>query len=195
MDRTEAKSVFTWLDVIREKPGMYVRNGSLNDLETLIHGYYAGLHTHGLIELVPEMTGHFSSWLYDQMRWSTSCGWASAIVSNAGKRPPLDVFFEFVDEYRKLRPVVLCSAKLGKQHTPTGRRAVIGMDGRIERPMHVEIVRYAPTRLHFLRFAYRGRKLNNWILVTRDGSHETSLRFAKQWMADELQTRSEDWSA
>ena len=61
--------------------------------------------------------------------------------------------------------------------------------------MSVDIVRYAPTRLHFLRFAYPGRKLNNSILMTGDGSHETSLRFAKQWMADELQTRNKDWSA
>ena len=61
--------------------------------------------------------------------------------------------------------------------------------------MSVEIVRYAPTRMHFLRFAYRGRKVNDWILMTGNGSYETSLRFAKRWMADEFQTRDADWSA
>jgi hypothetical protein len=42
--------------------------------------------------------------------------------------------------------------------------------------------------MHFLRFTCGSRKAN-------DGFHETSLRFAKRWMADELQTRDEDWSA
>ena len=140
------------------------------------------------------MTNHFSTWLYHETRWSTSETIADAHPDNAGARPPLDVFFELVDRYRKLRPVTLRSAKLGKRHTPTGKRVTVGFDGRIERPVKVEIVRYAPTRLHFLRFAYRGRTLNNWILLTTGGSPETSLRFAKQWMADELQTRDEDWS-
>ncbi len=46
-----------------------------------------------------------------------------------------------------------------------------------------------------LRFVYRGRMVNDSILMTGEGSNETSLRFAKQWMADELQTRDDDWSA
>jgi hypothetical protein len=140
------------------------------------------------------MTNHFSTWLYEQTGWSTACGWASAIVSNARARSPLDVFFELVDDYRKLRPIILCSAKLGKRHTPTGKRVTIGSEGRMERPTNVHIVRYAPTRLHFLRFTYRGRNINDWILMTGQGSHKTSLRFAKQWLADELQTRDEDWA-
>ncbi len=195
MDPTKEKSVFTWLDGVRARPGMYIGDASLRELQTLVYGYYAGLHIHGLVEHYPEMTNHFSTWLYGQTGWSTSCGWASAIISKGGTRPPLDVFFELVDRYRKLRPVTLRSAKLGRRHAPTGRRVTVGLDGRIERPTSVEIVRYAPTRLHFLRFAHRGRKLNNWILMTGDGSHDTSLRFAKQWMADELQTRDEDWGA
>ena len=195
MAAPEENCVFTWLDAVRRRPGMYIVDGSLHELETLLHGYYAGLGTHGLIEHVPEMTNHFSTWLYWQTEWSTSAGWAYAITFNAGARPPLDVFFELVERYRKLRPVTVRSAKLGRQHAPTGRRVTVGIGGRIERPTSVEIVRYAPTRLHFIRFVYRGRKLNNSILMTSGGSHDTSLRFAKQWMADELQTRDEDWRA
>ncbi len=173
---------------------MFLRDSSLQELETLVHGYYAALSTHGLIERVPEMTNHFSTWLYCRTKWSMSLGWADAIISNARARPPLEQFFELVDHYRKLRPVTLRSARLGKRNAPTGRRVTIGTDGRIERPMRVDIVRYAPTRLHFLRFFYRGHVRNNSILMRGDGSHETSLGFAKQWMEDELQTRDRDWS-
>jgi hypothetical protein len=195
MAPTDAKSIFTWLDSVRARPGMYIGAGTLRDVESLVYGYYAGLHTHGLAEHVPEMANHFSTWLYSETGWSTSCGWASAIISNAGARPPLDLFFELVDRYRTLRPVTLRSAKLSRRNAPTGKRVTVGLDGRIERPTRVDIVRYAPTRMHFLRFTYGSRKANDWILMTGDGSHETSLRFAKQWMADELQTRDEDWSA
>ena len=89
MSRTSAGSVFAWLDEVRKTPGMYVTDGSLRGLETLIYGYYAALHTHGRIEKVPQMTDHFSTWLSVETGWSMSCGWAHAIISCSG-RPPLD---------------------------------------------------------------------------------------------------------
>ena len=64
----------------------------------------------------------------------------------------------------------------------------------MDRPTHVQIVRYVPTRLHFLRFSYGRRKENAHILMRGTGSHETSVTFAKRWVADELQTRDSDWS-
>lgn len=195
MAPTEATSVFTWLDTVRARPGMYIGDGALRELETLLYGYYAGLGTHGLIEHVPEMTNHFSTWLYWQTGWSTSVGWAYAITSHARARPPLDLFFEFGDRYRKLRPVTLRSARLSRRNAPTGKRVTVRLDGRLEPPTSVEIVRYAPTRLHFLRFAYGRRKLNDGILTTGNGSHETSLRFAKKRAADAFQTCDGDWSA
>jgi len=188
-------NVFDWLDGVRERPGMYLPDGSLRELETLVHGYYAGLITHGIVEDVPAMTGHFSTWLFLDTGWSTSAGWANAITSHSASRSPLEVFFGLVDRYRKLRPITLRSAKLSKRHAPTGKRVAIGRAGRIERPTSVEIVRYAPTRLHFLRFAYGRRRLDNSILMDGNGSKETSLRFAKRWAADELQTRDDDWKA
>lgn len=194
MARAHVRSVFTWLDAVRARPGMHLREGSLQQLETLVHGYYSGLYNHGLIEHVPEMTHHFSTWLYSETSWSTSRGWAHAITSHARRRPALDEFFAHVERYRELRPVVLRSARLGRRHAPTGKRCVIGMDGRMERPTNVDIVRYMPTRLHFLRFTCQGRKVNGSILMTGTGSHETSLRFAKQWVADELQVSEADWT-
>ena len=76
---------------------MWIVAGSLSELETLVYGYYAGLDNHGLIELVPEMTRHFSTWLSHETGWSTSCGWAHAITSNrtdSTDSSPLDEFFD-----------------------------------------------------------------------------------------------------
>jgi hypothetical protein len=63
----------------------------------------------------------------------------------------------------------------------------------MKRPTRVDIVRYSPTRLHFLRFWYGRHGQNASILMRGTGSHETSLAFAERWVADEFQTRSSDW--
>lgn len=44
---------------------MYVdeENRPVRRLEALIHGYYTALSVHGIVESVPAMTNHFSTWL------------------------------------------------------------------------------------------------------------------------------------
>ena len=96
-------------------------------------------------------------------------------------------FFEFVDEYRQLRPVRRCSVRLGPAHEPTGKRVVIGMAGRMQKPSRVDVFRYEPTFLHYLRFHYADRIENDWILMTGKGSYKTTLDYVKQWVLDELQ--------
>ncbi len=187
-------TIFTWLESVRARPEMCLREGvELADLETMVHGYYAGLSVHGLIEDVPQLTSHFRTWLYCKTRWSTSCGWAYAIREHAQGKHPLEVFFKYCDEYRRLVPQTLLTARLSAANAPTGKRVVIGMKGRMERPTQVQIVRYAPTLLHFLRFSYGRRRENSHILMRGTGSHKTSVAFAKRWVADELQTRDSDW--
>jgi len=162
-------------------------------LEFLVRGYYSALDNHGLVEPAPEMMSHFSTWLACRTRWSLCCGWAHAITSHAKGRDTLLMFFEFVDRYRTLVPETLCRATLGPQNAPTGKRIVIGFKGRIKRPGRIEIVRYATTQFYFLRFVYGRRTTNDGILMDGDGSHKTSLSFAKLWVADEFQVGARDW--
>src|SRR5438094_210529 len=99
------------------------------------------LGVHHVEEGVPGMTGHFSAWLQLRKRWSLSCGWARAIVDHTRKgAKPLDVFFSLVDDYRKLRPMVLCHVVLGPQHAPTGKRCLIGLDRLLPPPLRIEVV-------------------------------------------------------
>jgi len=139
------RDVFSWLDLVQQRPSMFIRDGSLTDLEMLIWGYYAALRVHHLEEGVPEMTRHFSAWLELKKRWSTSLGWAHAIAKHTGKdAQPLDVFFSLVRDYQKLRPAVLCHAALGPQHAPTGKRCTIGVDRLLPPPLKIEVVQYRP---------------------------------------------------
>src|SRR5262245_35937231 len=149
-----ARNVFSWLDHVRARPGMYLRDGcSLRDLETLLGGYYAGLGMHGIVEDVPQMSVHFRSWLYYRTGWSCNCGWAFAIEQHHCPKDAdkaLATFFRLVDEYRQLRPVVLCTVRLARRHHPTGKRVRFGFDGLMDKPRRVDVVRYRPEPLHFL---------------------------------------------
>ncbi len=187
-------NVFDWLDDIREKPGMYLGARSLRDLETLICGYYAGLHVHGIVEVVPEMIGHFRAWLHRRTKWACNCGWAFAIDLRFPDRDTaLAKFFALVNEYRMLKPAVFYTVRLTARHKPTGKRMRVGFDKLMAKPQRVEIVRYRPEPLYFLRFHYRDRTVNGEILTTPSGDCTTTVRYAMQWMRDELLAGFDEW--
>ena len=187
-------NVFDWLDEVRARPGMYLRGGSLLDLESKVYGYYAGLASHGIVEPVPAMDHHFASWLYHRTRWSMSCGWGAGIADRH-KRPERAVaaFFRLVDGYRRLRPTVVCTVRLRARHNPTGKRVVVGLDGRLAKPRRVDVVRYRPAPLHFLRLHYPTGVQDQPLLMTGSGSFVTTVRYAKRWVQDELQVEPSAW--
>jgi hypothetical protein len=188
------QNVFDWLDCVRARPSMYLRDGSLRELENLLWGYYTALQIHGIVEEVPAMNRHFLHWLYHRTGWPCSLGWAYAI----GTRHPspdeaLAAFFCFVDEYRRLLPWRLCTVRLSPEHNPTGRRRVYGRDGRMEKPCRVDVVCYRPESLHFLRFHYPDRIEDDDLLMTGSGEYRTDLAYAQQWVRDELQVELGLW--
>jgi hypothetical protein len=181
MATTKRRNVFDWFDRIRARPALYLGDRGLGELEVLLCGYYAALYTHGIVEEAPDMRWHFLGWLHRRTAWSCSQGWAQAIGSRHPARDEaLAAFFRLVDEYRRLRPVRLCTVQLGPDHNPTGKRVVIGLDGRMEKPCRVDVFRYLPEPLHFLRFSFADRIENDTQLMT-------GLDEAKRWVLDELQ--------
>ena len=142
------------------------------------------------------MNHHFLIWVHYRTQWSTCAGWAKAIELHV--RTPdaqFSKFFALIDEYRRLKPTRLCFVRLKSQHVPTGKRVVIGFNGRMQKPAQVEIIRYKPAPLHFLRFHYESRIDDGWLLMNSDGTYETTLRDAKRWVGDELQVKQDEWEA
>ena len=172
---------------------MFIPNKSLYELETLIQGYYMSLYNHRTVENVPGMTHHFAIWLHFKYGWSTSAGWAYAVITHSGRQKPIDLFFEILDEYRKIRPTILAQVKLRKNHQLTEEKAATDQNGKTDRPLKVEIIRYRPEKLHFLRLHYKDHIKDDWILMKPDGTYETSLNFAKNWVKDKLQVKREEW--
>lgn len=173
---------------------MWLLQGSLQELQSLIWGYYTALGVHGIVEDVPQMDHHFTLWLLYRTEWSTCCGWAEAIKQrHKDPKKAFAAFFAFVDEFQKLRPTVVATVKLTARHNPTGKRCKIGLDGLMDRPDRIDIVRYRPEPLHFLRFHYKDRVENQWLLMTGNGEYATTVRYAKQWVRDELQVEYDAW--
>ncbi|MRG97836.1 hypothetical protein [Polyangium spumosum] len=192
-ERPVPRNVFDWLDQVRQRPGMWIQDRSLRELERLVYGYGIALGVHHVDEGVPEMGGHFSSWLRLRKRWSMSLGWAHAITEHSKDQEPLEVFFELIEKYRKLRPATLCYAGLAARHAPTGKRSVVGHDRLLPPPLRIEVVQYKPEPLHFLRFRYPEGHENGSILITGRGEEATTEDDAKRWAEDEFQIDPAEW--
>ena len=65
----------------------------------------------------------------------------------------------------------------------------------MDKPNRVDIIRYCPEPLHFLRFHYRDRVTDQWLLMTATGEYATTVRHAKQWVCDELQVEYGAWKS
>ncbi|WP_329104147.1 hypothetical protein [Streptomyces sp. NBC_01439] len=97
----EMRDVYDVLEHVRLRPGMFVRDGSLQELALILAGYGTALHVHDVgehFDLAP--VGPFADWLCRSRGWSMSCGWATAIELNVQDEPPLSAFFRLLDEWR-----------------------------------------------------------------------------------------------
>ncbi|MFE6613791.1 hypothetical protein [Amycolatopsis sp. NPDC057786] len=97
----QCQNVQEILDQIRLRPGMWLRQRSLRDLESILFGYGVALDVHGLDEkFTMGAVGPFAQWIEARFGWSMSAGWAVAIEAHSDGEEPLKVFFRLLDEYR-----------------------------------------------------------------------------------------------
>lgn len=193
------KNIYDWLDLLRQRPLMYL--GSMTDplvrLQLMLNGYYMALDSLGKHENVPALDIHFIQWLSTQRNWGFAGGFAKPLAENTPSgKSQIDLFLEFVDEYRKLKPTELLTVDLNSSHEPTGRRVKIyGEKGEkvVKRPDRISIVQYKPKRLHLLRFYYGERIQDNSFLLKGNLSYSTSIADAKRWVQDEFNVLDGEW--
>lgn len=187
-------TVYDFLDRVRPRRSMYLKNGSLEELEDRIGGYYSALANHQIFEECPQLTqSHFLSWLRLE-KMSLPTGWAASVKQFCpdGKEP-FDFFFELADEYRQLKFVKHLQIELSEHHNPTRKRCKIGKDKKMEKPLHVTICSYQPVDLFFLIFRYP-KALTTGHIFFDNGNTQLSLEYAKNWCLDELQIEDSEWS-
>ncbi|MER7481034.1 hypothetical protein ABTX60_25925 [Streptomyces sp. NPDC126510] len=103
---TAMRDVYDLLEEVRLRPGMWVRDRSLQHLDSMLAGYRVALAVHGAEEPFdfwsPGGQSPFDLWLERRMGGQTSLGWSTVIerYAEATGRPALELFFELLDEFR-----------------------------------------------------------------------------------------------
>lgn len=99
----ECADVYDFLEQIRLRPGMWLPNGSLQHLQSMLIGYRVALGVHSIDESFifwPEED--FTRWLREQHDISGSLGWAAAIEHRTpAHSTPIDEFFRLLAQYRQ----------------------------------------------------------------------------------------------
>jgi len=101
---SQTRDVYDYLDAIRKRPDMFFSEDEdrLTSIEILLHGYYAALSFHNIIEGVPELNrSNFADWLYRKTGIGGALGWAHIINElHSDPQDAFDSFFEYLEEYR-----------------------------------------------------------------------------------------------
>ncbi|WP_329292322.1 hypothetical protein [Streptomyces pseudovenezuelae] len=98
--------VYDFLEEVRLRPGVWVRNNSLQHLDSMLTGYRLALGIHDKAEpfdfWTPGSPSRFSEWLCQRQGRPSSLGWATEIEREAERsgRPAMEMFFELLDEFR-----------------------------------------------------------------------------------------------
>lgn len=101
----ELDSVHDFLDDVRLRPNMYVRNRSILHLDSILYGYRVACAIHEAAAVTDfDPSGPFNEWLWPRLGlgYVSSLGWAVEIdrAAEAAGTPPLDMFFDLLDEFR-----------------------------------------------------------------------------------------------
>jgi hypothetical protein len=96
--------IYEFLRDVRERPGMYVLDYSLEPLQSMCHGYSVALEAHGIHELGVDFNRRFSDFVYEQRGWSMSIGWADGIRRHAkSNEEAFQTFFALLELFRAIQ--------------------------------------------------------------------------------------------
>jgi hypothetical protein len=110
------------IEVVRDKPHMYLPRESLTEMSALIDGWRLAVHEYrvSLPQEVPPW-GQFAYWISRRFEKDASMGWWLTILQASADGPDaLREFFKLLDEFRKGRLVLTGSVRLSNRLAPTG---------------------------------------------------------------------------
>ncbi|MFE5832747.1 hypothetical protein ACFQ8W_21170 [Streptomyces sp. NPDC056508] len=104
----ECRDVYDFLDQVRLRPGMFVRSGSLLELQSMLYGFRVASAIYGPQPVLDfEHEGPFTKWLWPRLgrTHSSPLGWAIEITkaAQAANRAGIDLFFDLLDEFKAER--------------------------------------------------------------------------------------------
>lgn len=111
-DRTQEIKAGHLLDVIREKPALYLGEHSLTGLWHFLHGYRLAEQVHQ-IEAVRQLPNDFHDWVAYRLHYfESTSGWRRMILDQVpDERAALERFYELLDQHRARQPRVVATVQ------------------------------------------------------------------------------------
>ncbi|MFJ7281036.1 hypothetical protein [Kitasatospora sp. NPDC098663] len=97
----ECTSVYDFLEQVRLRPGMWLPDGDLRHLQSMLIGYQVALGVHSVDESFGFWRdGPFSKWLWQRIGGSSPLGWAAEIERlTPDGSTPVEEFFRLLDVF------------------------------------------------------------------------------------------------
>lgn len=95
-------NIFNHLNMIHERPGMYIWSNKISDLRTYIAGYGWCLQEKNIIEPESDIFDELHDWVANFYNYEKSAKWWSTILKEQTKteEEALQLFFEFLEKFK-----------------------------------------------------------------------------------------------
>lgn len=183
--------IYELLEAIRKRPAMYLGRPSISLLEAYLHGYCAGMQSHGLTASEALPFAAFNSWVIARLypcERNSLWGWLILRACDGNEERAFDRFFEFLDEYRVRQERILRCVTLPVASTPKTKK-VLHSDGRFYRHAPegvIQLVEYVGQTGVLVRHTDLD---GNW----RSEFFEVDLEDALRHAEERYGIRSDDW--
>lgn len=113
-------NIYELIDLIREKPGMYIGDPKISTMRAFLNGYELTSMIHNIkgLNVFPPFW-YFNEWAIHTYGWRQStAGWANIILeeNDRDEKKALSVFFDLLDEFKTLKPISIQRLQPGSDH-------------------------------------------------------------------------------
>lgn len=141
-------NIYDLIDAIRSRPVMYIGSNKISNMRTFLDGYEFSILVHNVEgkDVFPPFW-YFHEWAMHKYKWREStAGWNNIILKENGndEEQALKVFFEMIDEFKKLRPISIQKTLITKQgmafhHSDKCQIKIIGQDLSDLKPVYESV--------------------------------------------------------
>lgn len=152
------KNIYELLEMIKQRPGIYLGQRSLTALAGFIGGYFFAIAENNILveEEIPPFR-QFHDWVARYYKWyESTAGWKNIILKEVGdEAKACDVFFELLELFKQRFPVIKHRVFLNFNHKRTGAinrcLYIDGIETELPLPQEIRIIHYT-TDSGFYRF-------------------------------------------